>query len=292
MGGIPCRDARTSGEDWVMSEALYSRANIDPEGKIDLDALMSETQKHGPLRLTSEGNPYEILIAANRCVCSDEGCQEVVVTVWRRHGLFLRHWLLSKETLLDFDNLSHLRQWAIYAGLGDSRGERLLAETAYYSEFGASYLDAQGICACPACMTEIQKDVLSNKMIIRQMALDLQLRQAHLDQASKEFGDEVAELVSAAFEAGYSFGRNFSEYSVKKFIEPDAMKALVVLEGASTGGKARASAAKAGREMVLEEMTRLVESGKSAASAAAIAAKNKIGTSAEANIKIWQRYKA
>ncbi|MGA0617395.1 hypothetical protein [Paracoccus sp. KR1-242] len=73
-------------------------------------------------------------------------------------------------------------------------------------------------------------------------------------------------------------------------VESGAVKADAIMAAAKAGGEARAMAAVASREAILDEMSRLIAQGKKPAQAADIAARRGIGKSGDANRKAWYRH--
>ena len=264
---------------------------IKADGPIDVELIADATAKLGPLRITRNNSPYELDILATPCACGLPDCSELVISVWRRHGLLTRHWLVDREEFEQFGTLADFADWAFWGGLQDSRGERLLIEIAVQNELQQRYTDVNALCVCSSCATAMGAEALSQKSILSQMALDLQERDHLLNYAEEHLGAAGVELVERAFEAGYTLGRTYSEYAVKRGIEPDALKRMELLKASSKGGQARAHQAKIERDQVLVEMARLVREGMSVSSAAASAAKRGIGSSHEANRKAWTRHK-
>ncbi|MDB6179540.1 hypothetical protein PAF17_18885 [Paracoccus sp. Z330] len=147
------------------------------------------------------------------------------------------------------------------------------------------------VCVCANCAEFVGEEALSQRTQLGGMAFDLQERDYLLEHAKLHGGEELEELVQRAFDAGFSFARNVGEYQAKRSVEPAALKAHSILAAASAGGLARAASTKAHREAVINEMARLIDEGKSASSAALIAANRGIGKSQAANQKAWQRHK-
>lgn len=275
-----------------MESYEHEKTIIDIYAPIDVAQLFSETTEKGPLRMHNASSPFEVLISVQRCVCEFEGCQELVVAVWRRNGLLTRHWLLSTDELLSFETLDNFRHAVTLGAMYDPRGETLLMQMQIFNEFNKPYFEiGDPFCSCQSCAEAIGIEALTRKAMLNDMALDLQERDQLLDFAREHGDNNTEEMVRRAFEAGFSFARSVGEYMVKQSIEPSAVRGNLIADGARRGGVAKSASAKKTRDQVLAEIERLVASGKSVSSAAAAVARQGIGSSPEANRKLWNRYK-
>lgn len=197
---------------------------IKPSDPIDFDLLKSETQRLGPLILSKTSDPYTVEISVVPCACAEEVCTEQLVVVWRRSGLFSIHWLLSPAELQQFETLDKFRHAVVAGVLTNSVGERQLIENEVQRQFEAPYYEIDPVtCVCQACAEAASSEQVWTKMQLSQLALGLDLRDECINYAHDNFGEEPASLISDAFDFGYFLGRSYSEYSVKRFIEPHAL---------------------------------------------------------------------
>lgn len=220
-----------------------TKSDVNLYSEIDFDGLYRAIEAKGPLRLSREGDPYKVIIEIRPCMCFDEGCNELLVCIWRLNGMFTMHWIISKDSFLQFESLDQFKQHVLMGGLIDSRGERMLIEYEAQSEFGLHYSKVEPfVCFCDGCMQEVGEEVLWRKMLVSQLSLALQGRDEISVQANDDFGSDGEMLAATAFDLGFSAGRIFSEFKVKNFIEPYA------LEGKQQEGLKRTRAKAAGQK--------------------------------------------
>lgn len=197
---------------------------IRPDEPIDFDQLQSETQRLGPIVFERPSDPYTVEISVVPCACVDDGCTEQLVVVWRRSGLFSIHWLLSPDELQEFETLDKFRRAVVAGVLTNSVGERQLIENEVRREFAAPYHEIEPVtCVCQACADAAGSEQVWTKMQLSQLARSLEIRDDLLEYSEDNHGEEAAALAADAFDVGYFLGRSYSEYSVKRFIEPHAL---------------------------------------------------------------------
>lgn len=200
------------------------QSTLKLDGPIDFPALRNSTQQIGPLRLSNASSPYVIEIMVFPCMCATEGCEEQLVAVWRRNGLFTIHWLLSRDEFLEFNSLEEFRLWAITGGLNDSYGERLIMQHQSQDIFDRHYTKIPPVdCVCSACAEAVGEEGLWRRMLLSQLSRALTARDQLLEDALKTYGEEGREFAEYVFDLGYNTGRVFSEYMVKRSIEPHAL---------------------------------------------------------------------
>ncbi|MEB3418945.1 hypothetical protein ACFSDD_13240 [Salipiger marinus] len=238
-------------------------SELDGKAEIDFEALSSAIKTHGPLRLAKPGLPYIVTIDIQTCMCGDGACQNKLVPIWRTHGVFTMHWLLSQEEVEEYPCLDDLLDAAIGANIIDSRGERLIIEMQADQEFNAEYHDVPRLtCICASCAAAVGQPTLSMQMLLSQLSRLLAERDYAIEEADQSFGDEAAEFTSQVFDFGFAAGRIYSEMSVKQSIEADALEGLKSLETKKKRSKAAgdrsAQDRQARRTQILEGMENLV----------------------------------
>lgn len=235
------------------------KANIDGQAPINFDALYEVIKENGPLRLSRPNMPYTVTIDIQPCLCADQGCKEMLVPIWRRHGMFTMHWLLSREDLEQYPNLDAVLDAAIGARIIDSRGERLLIEAQVYAAFGKPYSEAPNLnCYCGVCAEKAGDKSLSLHMLLAQLAALLSER----DEVIECNNEDDAQFVSDVFDLGFAAGRMFSELSVKRSIEPAAIEgrqaAQIRAKRAKAAGDRSSQDREARRTQLLETMEALL----------------------------------
>lgn len=213
------------GDRYVFSESGASiKSDISSEGTIDIELLLAETQRLGPVRCRASSSPYEVYIGVYPCECASEDCDELVVVVWRKGGLFGMRWVISTEELLSYDNLEHFIEVVVHFGLNDSHGERLLIEGDIAEAFGDEYV-AHPIppCYCTHCVEQFGNGEVWRKLVLAQLAQYVNERAVYLSEAENEGGEEGRDFAEFGFDLGYSMGRIYSEYQTRSNMEPHAL---------------------------------------------------------------------
>lgn len=213
------------GDQYVFSESGVSiKSDVSSEGPINLELLFDETQKLGPVRCKIPSSPYEVYIGVYPCGCESEDCNELVVIVWRKGGLFDMRWIVSTEELLSYDNLGHFLEIVVHFGLNDSHGERLLIEGDIADAFGEEYAaDPTPPCYCSHCVEQFGKGEVWRKMVLAQLAQYVRERSEYLATAEEEGGEGGRAFAEMGFDLGYSMGRIYSEYQTRTNMEPHAL---------------------------------------------------------------------
>lgn len=200
------------------------KSRIQTCDPIDLEELKSETQRLGPLLLTRPTDPYSVEITVAPCHCAEIGCTEQLIVVWRRAGLFSIQWLISPEELQSYHSLDDFRHAVIIGALDDTEGERQIIEEEIEQVFFSPYYQIEPIsCGCKSLKEGAGQEKILAKMLLSQLALYLKVRDGYLEYAVEKFGEEIASFASDVFDQGYFMGRVYSEYSVKRTIEPHAL---------------------------------------------------------------------
>jgi hypothetical protein len=241
-------------------ELIPSKILVDEP--IDFEGLRKATLEFGPLILSQRGTPYTVEIEISPCMCSNEGCEEQLVLIWRRNGVFTIHWILSKAEFLKYESLVDFKNSALKGFLRDSRGERMIIE---HSAKDAFRSDSEHIdpftCACEECSEATGEEVIAKKLLLSQLMNALQQRQALIDEANKSGNKGISDLAAWIFDLGYSAGRIYSELKVKEYIEADALAGRAFEElkerRAREAGKKSSSKRSERIHMLLENMESL-----------------------------------
>ena len=241
---------------------ITTKSEIDTEGPIDFEKLELATQSIGPLRSRWHNTPYTVLVGVYPCGCEDEGCEEKVVKVWRHNGLFSIFWVLSLEDLGRFDSLDSFTECVLKGGFDDSRGERMVIEQRAEQEFGVPYHEIHSFaCICGTCAGAAGEDGIWRRMLLAQLSECLKVRDEYLEYGKEHLGDELEQFISNVFDLGYSTGRIFSEYQVKRDIEPQALVGLdfqeVKAKRAKSAGEKSANMRHERMRSLLSHMERL-----------------------------------
>jgi len=86
-------------------------------------------------------------------------------------------------------------------------------------------------------------------------------------------------------------GYLWAEYQIRMRHETDSLRGKKSVASAQMGGAEHARAFENRRQRIIESIKRFVESGQSVSNAALLTFKNGLGSSAEANRKLWTRHK-
>lgn len=224
-------------------------SSIDIFAPIDISHLIDSIALNGMFRMRHPQFRYTVRIDVLKCLCADENCEEVRVDVWRESGVFSIYWQLSGEELQGYGTLQAFYLSVVAGALEDSYGERLLIEEQATKVFQTDLenIDAQ-FCVCESCAQKYEENDLWERTILSQLASALVARKDAVDEALAESSEEKAILISEAFDLGYSAGRIFSELSVKKFIESDALAGRAAAEVISKRAKAAGDRSARSRE--------------------------------------------
>ncbi len=206
-------------------EALPSAiTSVDP---INFQELKEEIRLHGPLQLSQRNNPYKVLIDVHPCMCADIGCNEELVSVHRKNGLFSIHWMLSKDEFLEFGTYEEFLKCVNLGGLTESRGERMIIEVEAQRIFEQNFREVTPVqCTCDGCFQKFGEEGLWKRILVSQLSFILKHRDDILKEVSDNGDEEQPEFVSQIFDLGYAAGRIFSELKVKSFIEPHAIDGI------------------------------------------------------------------
>lgn len=244
-------------------EQCSNKSPLTLDERISFEHLKDAIQSLGPLVMHSETNPYKVIIDVVPCMCGNEECHADIVVVKRENGLFSIRWILEPEQLIEFDSLIHFKNWVILGGLEDSFAERLIIETESELVFDCHYSDVPAItCVCSDCAKNLGEENIWRRMLLSQLSLSLYDRDNLMEYAASNYGDDVEDLVKRVFDLGYTAGRVFSEYAVKKFIEPQALAGqryeAQKAKRANAAGEKSATLRLKRIEALLSEMERLV----------------------------------
>ena len=88
----------------------------------------------------------------------------------------------------------------------------------------------------------------------------------------------------------FAFGYLTAQLDLRRETEEDFLRGRKSVESGKAGAEIRASNSRSKTERILREMRRLIESGHPVRRAATIVAGVRIGTSADANRKLWDRH--
>lgn len=91
-------------------------------------------------------------------------------------------------------------------------------------------------------------------------------------------------------EDDFAFGYLIAQLDQKRENETHFLRGNKILVAAKSGGMARSTSLKTNRDRILAEIKRLNEKSHTLARSAELAFKNNIGTSPEANRKLWRRH--
>jgi len=238
-------------------------SELNISAPIDYEGLKTAINQHGPLRLSEKNSPYETEISVVACQCAETVCDNEIVSIWRRNGLFSIHYLLSPKDLDEFQSLEHLKDIMISGTYLDSRSERLLIEQKCKELFGKHYSEVGPlVCTCKRCAEGVSGDALVEKMLIAQLSDSISQRISFIEDIREKFGDTHALFIDRAFDLGFAAGRIFSEYGYKKTIEPDALLghefSQTKVKRAQAAGQASASKRLDRIESLLSHLEKLI----------------------------------
>ncbi len=110
-----------------------------------------------------------------------------------------------------------------------------------------------------------------------------------LSATEAEYGHDCSTLLKMASRSALEIGQAF-EALKKKPYEPHALRGIAVSDAAGRGGAKRRRNLEPATRAVLAEMKRLIDNGQSISRAADLTAQKGIGTSKDANRKLWRRH--
>ena len=203
---------------------------INAEASIDYEILKSEIRDKGPIRFSKPNFPIETYISIQPCNCSMDMCPNDVIVIRRVSGLSRMQWLLEPDDLMKFDSLKQLADQIFHFGLEDSRGERLVMESAIERHLNVHYQEVDELfCTCKGCLENFPSEDIWRQVLLRNMAFNLQQRKEwkeFIGDADKiEIGQEGVSF-DDVFELGFATARIFSEFILKAEVEPQAIAGI------------------------------------------------------------------